>query len=104
MNLKTVTLTIDENQNASLLTHLRVAGHVIPAYCAGKGVCGKCKVRFIENAPAWKENEARFFTEEEYLEKKKDYILESLNKFEQYDFTLCQAIFCSILTKKIISI
>lgn len=65
MNLKTVTLNIDENQNASLLTHLRVAGHVIPAYCAGKGVCGKCKVRFLENAPAWKENEAKFFTEEE---------------------------------------
>ncbi len=65
MNLKTVTLNINENQNASLLTHLRVAGHVIPAYCAGKGVCGKCKVRFIENAPAWKENEAKFFTEEE---------------------------------------
>ena len=65
MNLKTVTLNIDENQNASLLTHLRVAGHVIPAYCAGKGVCGKCKVRFVENAPAWKENEAKFFTEEE---------------------------------------
>ena len=68
MNLKTVTLTIDENQTASLLTHLRVAGHVIPAYCAGKGVCGKCKVRFIENAPAWKENEARFFTKEELEE------------------------------------
>ena len=65
MNLKTVTLSIDENQNANLLTHLRINGHVIPAYCAGKGVCGKCKVRFLENAPEWKENEARFFTQEE---------------------------------------
>lgn len=65
MNLKKITLNIEENQNTSLLTHLRVAGHVIPAYCAGKGVCGKCKVRFVENAPAWKENEARFFTKEE---------------------------------------
>lgn len=65
MNLKKITLNIEENQNASLLTHLRVAGHVIPAYCAGKGVCGKCKVRFLENAPAWKENEARFFSKEE---------------------------------------
>ncbi len=65
MNLKTVTLSIEDNNNANLLTHLRIAGHVIPAYCAGKGVCGKCKVRFLENAPAWKENEARFFTKEE---------------------------------------
>ena len=65
MNLKTITLYIEENSTASLLTHLRVAGHVIPAYCAGKGVCGKCKVRFVENAPAWKENEERFFTKEE---------------------------------------
>jgi len=65
MNLKTVTLSIEENNHANLLTHLRIAGHVIPAYCAGKGVCGKCKVRFLENAPAWKENEARFFTKEE---------------------------------------
>lgn len=33
MKLKTVTLNIEENQNAKLLTHLRIAGHVIPAYC-----------------------------------------------------------------------
>ncbi len=30
---------------------LKRAGHLLPADCGGRGICGRCMVRFMENAP-----------------------------------------------------
>lgn len=54
-------------QNENLLDLLRHEENYVPAYCGGKGICGKCKVRFVKNAPKPTDNERTFFTEEELL-------------------------------------
>lgn len=59
-------ITLNTKQhNENLLDLLRYQGGYIPAYCGGKGICGKCKVRFIKNAPEPTDNERTFFSEEE---------------------------------------
>lgn len=59
-------ITLDTKQhNENLLDLLRYQGGYIPAYCGGKGICGKCKVRFMKNAPEPTENEKTFFSKEE---------------------------------------
>lgn len=55
----------DNSGQKSLLNLLRQEEHYIPAYCGGKGICGKCKVRFLKNAPQPTENENKFFAEKE---------------------------------------
>lgn len=49
----------------SLLEHFREAGVFIPAYCGGKGSCGKCRVRFLEKAPPSGEVERKLFSDRE---------------------------------------
>ncbi|MBQ9155440.1 MAG: DUF4445 domain-containing protein [Eubacterium sp.] len=39
------------DKSKSLLDALREDGHFLPAYCGGRGTCGKCKVRFLTEAP-----------------------------------------------------
>ena len=46
--MKTIELSISD-KNKSLLTHLQENGEFLPAYCAGRGTCGKCKVQFLNN-------------------------------------------------------
>ena len=46
---KTITITIDKSR--SLLSRLRDQGYYIPAWCGGRGSCGKCRVRFLKGAP-----------------------------------------------------
>lgn len=59
-------ITLNTKQyNENLLDLLRYQESYIPAYCGGKGICGKCKVRFMKNAPEPTENERTFFSEEE---------------------------------------
>lgn len=44
--MKTIELSISD-KNKSLLTHLQENGEFLPAYCACRGTCGKCKVQFL---------------------------------------------------------
>ena len=59
---------ITKQEKVNLLDWLREREHYIPAYCGGKGICGKCKVRFVSNPPEPTENEKKFFSPEELEE------------------------------------
>ena len=65
--MKTIELLIS-NKNKSLLTHLQEKGEFLPAYCAGRGTCGKCKVQFLNNIPAPTAYDTAFFSEKELSE------------------------------------
>ena len=65
--MKTIELSIS-NKNKSLLTHLQEKGEFLPAYCAGRGTCGKCKVQFFNNIPAPTAHDTAFFSEKELSE------------------------------------
>ena len=71
-------ITIRDKER-SLLYHLRDAGYRLPADCGGKGTCGKCKVRFLQDAPKPQEAEREIFTEHEIQE---GYRLACLTKTE----------------------
>ena len=49
----------------NLLEKLQKDHVYFPAHCGGRGTCGKCKVRFVSEAPEPSEAGSRFFTEEE---------------------------------------
>ncbi len=51
--------------NGSLLNILAENSISINAYCGGRGICKKCKVRFLKNIPAPNEIEKQSFTEQE---------------------------------------
>ena len=65
--MKTIELSISD-KNKSLLTHLQENGEFLPAYCAGRGTCGKCKVQFLNNIPAHTTYDAAFFSAKELSE------------------------------------
>lgn len=65
--MKTIELSISD-KNKSLLTHLQEKGEFLPAYCAGRGTCGKCKVQFLNNIPAPTTYDSTFFSEKELSE------------------------------------
>ena len=62
-----IDITIRDKER-SLLYHLRDAGYYLPSDCGGKGTCGKCKVRFLQDAPKPQEAERKSFTEHEIRE------------------------------------
>lgn len=64
MNIK----LICSDTKKSLLDLLREEGRYIPAYCGGKGICGKCKVRFLKEAPEPSQKEKEILTEKERKE------------------------------------
>lgn len=64
MNIK----LICSDTKKSLLDLLREEGRYIPAYCSGKGICGKCKVRFLKEAPEPSQKEKEILTEKERKE------------------------------------
>lgn len=49
----------------SLLLLCQKAGIPVAANCGGKGICGKCKVRFLKRAPLPTAQERRFFSPDE---------------------------------------
>ena len=49
----------------TLLMRLIRAGHYVDAPCGGKGTCGRCRVRFVSEAPQPTANERRLLTAEE---------------------------------------
>ncbi len=49
----------------SLLLLCQRAGIPVAANCGGKGICGKCKVRFLKGAPLPTAQERRFFSPDE---------------------------------------
>ena len=57
-----------QDEEKSLLYHLRKAGYSLPADCGGKGTCGKCKVRFLQDPPKPREGERKVLTEQEIQE------------------------------------
>ena len=65
--MKTIELSISD-KNKSLLTHLQENREFLPAYCAGRGTCGKCKVQFLNNIPAYTTHDAAFFSAKELSE------------------------------------
>ena len=52
----------------TLLMRLIRAGYYVDAPCGGKGTCGRCRVRFVSEAPQPTANERRLLTEEERVE------------------------------------
>ncbi len=75
---KKINITIRDKEE-SLLYHLRRAGHFLQADCGGKGTCGKCKVRFLRDAPPPREGDRVTLTE---LEIQEGYRLACLVKME----------------------
>lgn len=65
--MKTIELSISD-KNKSLLTHLQEKGEFLPAYCAGRGTCGKCKVQFLNNIPTPTTYDTTFFSENDLSE------------------------------------
>ena len=55
----------NEDGVLSLLDLLRAQGHYLPAYCGGRGSCGKCKAGMGQGAPPPTEEDIRLLTEEE---------------------------------------
>ena len=49
----------------NLLERLRSEQVYFPAPCGGRGTCGKCRVRFVSDAPEVSEDGKKFFSEEE---------------------------------------
>ena len=49
----------------TLLMRLIRAGYYVDAPCGGKGTCGRCRVRFVSEAPQPTANERRLLTAEE---------------------------------------
>ena len=56
------------NNTRSLLETLREMGYFLPAWCGGRGTCGKCKVQFLSECPPVIEKDQLIFTEEELTE------------------------------------
>ncbi|MDD3368515.1 MAG: ASKHA domain-containing protein [Lachnospiraceae bacterium] len=52
-------------KNGTLLENLRSQGDYIQADCNGRGSCGKCRVRFVKNAPLPALLERKLFSPEE---------------------------------------
>ena len=61
-------ITVSGRKKDSLLTTLREHDIFIPAVCAGRGVCGKCAVRFVEGVTPVTEKDKLFFTKEKLEE------------------------------------
>ena len=59
------TVSIEGNCGQTLLEIFRNANIYIDAICAGRGTCGKCKVKFLEGCPVPTKEDENFFTEEE---------------------------------------
>ncbi|MBQ9063290.1 MAG: DUF4445 domain-containing protein [Eubacterium sp.] len=54
-----------QGKNENLLERLRREQIYFPAPCGGRGTCGKCRVRFVSEAPEASEDGKKFFTEAE---------------------------------------
>lgn len=54
-----------KDNSESLLSALQREGYGLPAYCGGRGDCGKCKVRLLANLPEPKEQEIRLLPKKE---------------------------------------
>ncbi|HEW91541.1 MAG TPA: DUF4445 domain-containing protein [Thermotogaceae bacterium] len=70
MNNYTITIVnykidITSPSKVSLLNILNRSGMNIPSYCAGRGVCGKCKVRFIDPIPTPTKAEEKLLSNKE---------------------------------------
>lgn len=63
---KKVAVSIDSEE--SLLDYLREKGHFIPAWCGGKGTCGKCRVRFLDKVPEADDRDRKALSEQEIQE------------------------------------
>lgn len=63
-NQKEIELTC-ESEGKSLLSILRAHGIYVDAPCGGLGMCGRCRVRYKNKAPAATEKERKLLTAEE---------------------------------------
>lgn len=57
--------TIETDGSESLLEILRNADIYIPAYCSGRGACGKCGIQLISGQLDVSEDDRRFFRQDE---------------------------------------
>lgn len=60
--------SIRARKSESLLHTFQEHDIYLPAVCAGKGTCGKCKVRFLEGAAEPSREDEKFFTVKELAE------------------------------------
>jgi uncharacterized 2Fe-2S/4Fe-4S cluster protein (DUF4445 family) len=70
-------------QDSNILKTLSKNSIFINAYCGGRGICKKCKIRYIENAPNPNELEKQIFSEDELLG---GFRLACLHKFNDNDY------------------
>lgn len=73
-NIAAVTITVKSGKveqkirgrkKDTLLESLRANNLFLPAVCAGRGVCGKCRVRVLEGEVPATETDLRFFSQQE---------------------------------------
>ncbi len=62
--MKEIRIQINDNSK-SVLDYLREADLYLPAECGGRGSCGKCKVRFLNDPPAASDRDRALLTGEE---------------------------------------
>lgn len=56
---------IEGKERQTMMEILQNTGIYLNAVCAGKGTCGKCKVRFLEGVPVEVKEDKQFFCKEE---------------------------------------
>ena len=65
--MKKINITITD-YNKPLLAHMRKTGNFLPAYCGGRGSCGRCRVRFLHDMPEATPEDQTIFTPREIEE------------------------------------
>ena len=68
LQIKEIQQNIQVPPGRTLLEIFQDQGIFLTAVCAGKGICGKCRVRFLEGAAEPSGEDERFFTREELEE------------------------------------
>lgn len=56
---------IERSEPVSYYRILREEGILLPSSCGGHGICGKCRIKFLSEAPLPTELERQFFSKEE---------------------------------------
>jgi len=72
-----------ETQDSDILTTLAKHSLFVSAYCSGRGLCGKCKIRYLSSAPSPTKKEESILSNNEL---KNGFRLACLHKFKENDY------------------
>ncbi len=61
-------IKVHQDNQKTVSEILREENHYLPAVCAGRGTCGKCRVKIVQGEAAVTESDRSFFSQEELQE------------------------------------